>query len=169
GQFVVWYQPKVSLLEKKVVGFEALVRWRHPQRGMVSPAEFIPVAEENGLINEIGLLVLRRACRDLAAWRCRWADGARIGGSVNVSGRQLAGDLARQVEDALGETGLPPEALSLEVTESVVMENHLALDSLRQIRAIGTGLDIDDFGTGYSSLRYLHQFPFNTLKIDQSF
>jgi diguanylate cyclase (GGDEF)-like protein/PAS domain S-box-containing protein len=169
-QFTVWYQPKVNLLENKVIGFEALVRWRHPQRGLVSPAEFIPVAEENGLISEIGLLVLHQACRDLAAWRCLFPCAAHLTVSVNVSSRQLARPgLVQQVRDALRETGLTPGSLSLEVTESVVMENNVALELLNQIREIGVGLDLDDFGTGYSSLGYLHRFPFNTLKIDQSF
>ncbi len=169
GEFVLHYQPIVSMREEKVMGFEALVRWNHPERGIVGPYEFIHLAEETGLIFRIGAWTLHEACR----WLVQQPAGARSALSVNVnlSGRQFSqGGLIEEVQKALSETGLAPERLKLEITESVIMENpEAAADLLKRLKALGTHLCIDDFGTGYSSLSYLLRFPADTLKIDRSF
>lgn len=169
-EFCVHFQPIVSLETQALVGFEALARWNHPERGLVPPDEFIPIAEENGLIAEIGALVLRQACTQMREWQS--AIGREtLTISVNLSGKQLTQtDLIQQIQNTLTETGLNPSCLRLEITESVVMENaELATNTLLQLRKLGVHLSIDDFGTGYSSLSYLHRFPVNTLKIDRSF
>ncbi len=169
-EFFVQYQPIVSLETEVLVGFEALVRWNHPERGLVSPDEFISLAEETGLVTEIGFWVLREACRQLHNWQTALGRES-LTMSVNLSGKQLTQtDLIQQIEDILQQTGLNPTWLRLEITESVVMENaELATNTLLQLRKLGVHLSIDDFGTGYSSLSYLHRFPVNTLKIDRSF
>jgi len=169
-EFCVHYQPIVSLETETLVGFEALVRWNHPERGLVPPDEFIPLAEETGLITEIGGWVLRKACAQLHAWQSV-SGGESLSMSVNLSGKQLTQtDLIHQIEATLRQTGLNSNWLRLEITESVVMENaELATNTLLQLRKLGVHLSIDDFGTGYSSLSYLHRFPVNTLKIDRSF
>ena len=169
-EFCVHYQPIVSLETEALVGFEALARWNHPERGLVPPDEFIPLAEETGLITEIGAWVLRQACTQLCAWQSALGRES-LTMSVNLSGKQLTQtDLIKQIENTLRETGLNPTWLRLEITESVVMENaELATNTLLQLRKLGVHLSIDDFGTGYSSLSYLHRFPVNTLKIDRSF
>jgi diguanylate cyclase (GGDEF)-like protein len=169
-EFCVHYQPIVSLETEALVGFEALARWNHPERGLVPPDEFIPLAEETGLITEIGSWVLREACTQLRSWQSAMGREA-LTMSVNLSGKQLTQtDLIQQIENTLRETGLNPTWLRLEITESVVMENaELATNTLLQLRKLGVHLSIDDFGTGYSSLSYLHRFPVNTLKIDRSF
>lgn len=169
-EFCVHYQPIVSLETEALVGFEALVRWNHPDRGLVPPDEFIPLAEETGLITEIGSWVLRVACAQLRAWQSALGIES-LTMSVNLSGKQLTqSDLIQQIENTLRQTGLDPTWLQLEITESVVMENaELATNTLLQLRKLGVHLSIDDFGTGYSSLSYLHRFPVNTLKIDRSF
>ncbi len=170
GQFAVYYQPKVDLATGRVVGAEALVRWRHPQGGIMSPAEFIPVAEESGLIVPIGEWVLATACRWLQTWH---RQGHRhLSVAVNISARQLLWqhDVVQMVDNVLFETGLEPSALELEVTESTVMHNvKAAIDTMAQLKEMGVRLAMDDFGTGYSSLNYLKQFPLDVLKIDRSF
>ncbi len=168
-EFTLVYQPIVDIAEGRVVGYEALVRWVHPERGFVSPADFIPVAEQTGLIVELGTWVLREACRQVAEWRRDWHDDRYI--SVNVAGNQLQReDFPEQVAAALAETGLPASALLLEVTESSLI---LDLDGSQRrmdaVRSLGVRFAIDDFGTGYSSLSYLSRFPLDVLKIDKSF
>jgi diguanylate cyclase (GGDEF)-like protein len=169
-EFRVHYQPIVSLETEALVGFEALARWNHPERGLVPPDEFIPLAEETGLITEIGAWVLREACTQLRKWQSELGRET-LTMSVNLSGKQLTQtDLIQQIQNTLEQTGLNPTWLRLEITESVVMENaELATNTLLQLRKLGVHLSIDDFGTGYSSLSYLHRFPVNTLKIDRSF
>lgn len=169
-EFCVHYQPIMSLETEALVGFEALARWNHPERGLVLPDEFIPIAEETGFITEIGALVLRQACTQLRAWHVALGHES-LTMSVNLSGKQLTQtDLIHQIQNTLDQTGLNPTWLRLEITESVVMENaELATNTLVQLRKLGVHLSIDDFGTGYSSLSYLHRFPVNTLKIDRSF
>ena len=170
-EFVVYYQPEVSLSTGKVVGYEALVRWNHPQRGLVMPGEFLPVAEETGLIVPLGRLVLREACRQMAEWHKKFGRDPRLAVSVNTSSRELADpDLIPNVARVLKETGLDPASLRIEVTESSIMESQEVTSSaLRRLRDLGVSLEIDDFGTGYSSLSRLHEYPFSTVKIDRSF
>lgn len=165
GGLTLHYQPFIDSLSGTVTGFEALLRWNHPTRGMISPAEFIPLAEESGLITAIGKWVIERAC----AAAIRWPDHVRI--SVNVSPRQFRDtSLPAHIETVLRDTGLAPERLEVEVTEAVLIDDSgSALDILRRIRGIGVKLSLDDFGTGYSSLSYLRNFPFDRVKIDRSF
>lgn len=165
GRLSVYYQPQHAVDDGRLTGFEALVRWRHPQRGWISPAQFIPVAEETGLVVALGEWVLRQACHDAAAWG---GDG-KI--AVNVSGVQLASrHLVRTVAQVLSETRLPPQRLELEVTETAVLADPAAARTrMQSLRSLGIGLGLDDFGTGYSSLAYLRTYPINTLKIDRSF
>jgi diguanylate cyclase (GGDEF)-like protein/PAS domain S-box-containing protein len=160
-----YYQPLVDLSTGRITGFEALVRWPHPERGMVSPAEFIPVAEETGLINGLGGLMLRRACMDAALW----PDGVRV--AVNLSPLQFrAGNLFSIVMDALKKSGLSAKRLELEITETLLLEkSSQVLATLHALRALGVRISMDDFGIGYSSLSYLRSFPFDKIKIDQSF
>jgi PAS domain S-box-containing protein/diguanylate cyclase (GGDEF)-like protein len=170
-QFQVYYQPIVSLDTGKVTGFEALVRWMHPIRGMVSPAEFIPLAEETGLIGSIDWWVLREACRQLGAWQQEFGATLPLTISVNASGLQLSqlGFLER-LDQILRETGVKGQSLKLEITESGLLKNApCGVYMLEQLKALGVQLSIDDFGTGYSSLARLHQLPIDTLKIDRSF
>lgn len=170
-EFVVHYQPIVALHNHQLTGFEALVRWQHPQHGLLSPAIFIPIAEETGLIAQIGDWVLREACQQL----CRWQQGSSLNRdlsiSVNLSARQVAQlDLVEQIDQILADTQVNPQALKLEITESVIMENpQFASVMFQELRERQIQLSIDDFGTGYSSLSYLHSFPLNILKIDRSF
>ncbi|HEX8649928.1 MAG TPA: EAL domain-containing protein [Pyrinomonadaceae bacterium] len=170
-EMVVYYQPIVALDTNKLAGFEALVRWQHPQRGFVSPSDFISIAEETGLIVELGRLVLQESCRQMRAWQLAHPLRKGLSISVNLSGKQFTQpNLIDQIKEILLETGLDPRSLKLEITESVVMENaEIAKSMLMQLRSLGVKLSIDDFGTGYSSLSYLHRFPVNTLKIDRSF
>ncbi len=170
-EFFLQYQPIISLDSGEISGFEALIRWQHPERGFVAPNEFISVAEETGLIIPIGQWVLRVACQQMQRWREQLTDGRELTMSVNLSGKQFSQpDLTEQIASILRETGLPSSCLKLEITESMVMENiDTAIGMLTQLRALGVELAIDDFGTGYSSLSYLHRFPINTLKIDRSF
>jgi len=165
GGLEVYYQPCLSLKDDRITGCEALVRWRHPERGMVSPAEFIPIAEDTGLINEIGEWVLATACRDAA----NWPDDIRL--AVNVSPVQFkSGTLALKIMSALAASNLPASRLELEITEAVLIrDDDAALAILHQLRAIGVRIALDDFGTGYSSLSYLHRFPFDKIKIDRCF
>lgn len=170
-QFEVHYQPVVQLSSARVVGVEALVRWRHPQRGLVAPLDFIPVAEETGLIVDIGAIVLRTACKDLAGWNRSHPDRPALSVAVNLSARQLVSSgLTELVAGALEESGLDPALLCLEITESVLMEDGRASRAaLLALKDLGVMLAIDDFGTGYSSLLYLRQFPIDLLKVDRSF
>jgi len=170
-EFVLHYQPKVSLLDQRITGFEALIRWNHPRRGLLFPSEFISVAEENGFIVPLGRWVLREACRQMAVWHKAMISVPPLSISVNISFKQLAeAALPDDVERILNETGLDPATLKLEMTESSIMENaQLALATLRRFKQMHIGLEIDDFGTGYSSLSYLRQLPFDTVKIDRSF
>ncbi|GAB2842333.1 hypothetical protein GCM10027277_06870 [Pseudoduganella ginsengisoli] len=168
-QLEVFYQPQATLEDGRVIGMEALVRWRHPVRGMVSPAEFIPLAEETGLIIPLGDWVLRTACAQLKAWMQQGLPQLRV--AVNLSVRQLLQkDFTTSVETVLADTGLPAHLLELEITESTLMENAQdTLTALHRLRALGVRLSIDDFGTGYSSLSYLKRFPVDIIKIDRSF
>lgn len=170
-ELLVYYQPIISLEEGKISGFEALLRWQHPTRGIVPPDQFIPIAEDMGLIIDIGQWVLREACCQMRKWQSEGLVERPMTMSVNLSSKQFTNArLAEQITDILRETDLEPDFLNLEITESVVTENaETACATLRQMRALGIHLSIDDFGTGYSSLSYLHRFPLNTLKIDRSF
>jgi diguanylate cyclase (GGDEF)-like protein len=167
----VFYQPLVTLPGRKVYGFEALLRWIHPTSGMVSPLTFIPVAEETGMIVEIGAWVIREGCRQLAWWRRVLTDGEDLRLSINLSARQLRDpELIATVEKALLDNELPASAICLEITESVLMDNPQAAELvLQQIKAMGIRLSIDDFGTGYSSLAYLSRFDVDQVKIDRCF
>ena len=171
NEFRNFYQPIVSLESGRIVGFEALLRWQHATRGMISPEEFIFVAEETGLIRELGWWSLREACRQMSQWRARSKSYLDLTISVNLSAKQLLQPhLVEEMEKLLREIGLPPEALKLEITESAVMADPAAAaETLQAIKSLGIRLAIDDFGTGYSSLSYLHRFPLDTLKIDRSF
>jgi len=170
-EFVVFYQPLVNLRTGRISGTEALVRWRHPERGLVSPDHFITLTESSGMIRPLGLWVLRQACTQTAAWQQSSPELRDLKVSVNVSARQLTDpDLFDQVRKILQETGLAPGGLTLEMTESILLENSDQIQSvLERFRAHGVFLAIDDFGTGYSSLSYLHRFPVDVLKIDRSF
>jgi diguanylate cyclase (GGDEF)-like protein len=164
-QFEVHFQPSIRLEDSSVSGFEALLRWRHPDRGMISPAEFIPIAEETGLINRIGQWVLREACKQAAAWP------NHISVAVNLSPVQFKQPtLPLQVVSALSSSGLEPSRLELEITEAVLLKDTGSTqDTLKQLRAIGVRIALDDFGTGYSSLSYISRFQFDKIKIDRSF
>ena len=170
-EFCPYYQPIVSLENGELVGFEVLVRWQHPERGLLSPVEFIGMAEEHGFILPLGQWVLERACRQLVQWQWQSPSNRRLFMSVNLSARQMAQTkLVDQIKQVLEDTGLDPANLKLEITESAVMENaEMAVTVLKQLKALGVQLSVDDFGTGYSSLSYLHRFPLDTLKIDRSF
>ena len=171
GELRVRYQPIVALQSARIVGFEALVRWQHRQRGLVPPKEFIPVAEETGVIGVVGRFVLSEACRQMRVFQQLKPHGPGLSLSVNVSGRQiLQPDLVEQVGGVLQATGLDPRLLRLELTESVLVENEAtAARCLHRLRQLGLKIAIDDFGTGYSSLSYLHRMPIDLLKIDASF
>ena len=170
-EFCVYYQPIVELESGCVAGFEALVRWNHPERGMVAPAEFIPAAEETGLIIPLDLWVIREACRQMQVWNSELPQARPLTLSVNLSSKQFAHpNLIDRLEDILLETRIDPARLRVEITESVLMgQAETAQAKLRQIKHRGISLSMDDFGTGYSSLAYLHKFPFNVLKVDRSF
>jgi len=171
GEFHNVYQPIVSLAAGQIVGFEALLRWQHPTRGLLGPVEFIAVAEETGLIRDLGWWNLREACQQMTEWRADYGAYSQLTMSVNLSPKQfLQANLVEDIGSLLRELNLPPQALKLELTESTVMgDPSAAVEMLQQIKSLGISLAIDDFGTGYSSLSYLHRFPLDTLKIDRSF
>lgn len=170
-EFRVHYQPIIDLSRSRVTGFEALVRWQHPSRGLVPPMEFIPIAEESHFINDIGRIVLQKACLQMRRWQDTHAGGKGMTVSVNVSGKQFRQtDLIDQIKRTLTDTSLEASCLKLEITETAIMDDpKAAADMLGELRDAGISLQIDDFGTGYSSLGYLHKFPMSALKIDRSF
>ena len=170
GELRVYYQPIFDLHRNSITGFEALLRWQHPERGLIPPQEFIPIAEECGLIGRIGEWVLREACGKLSHYTASNGSGPALTMNVNISSKQLTPLLVEQVKEVLRETGVAPQSLGLEITESVILADGDATESLLQeLRGLGVGIHIDDFGTGYSSLSYLHRFPVDVLKIDKSF
>jgi EAL domain-containing protein (putative c-di-GMP-specific phosphodiesterase class I) len=170
GELRLEYQPVVSLRNFSLVGVEALLRWRHPQRGEVPPSEFIPIAEENGLIEPIGRWVLEHACRQAAQWYQARPDAAPLTMSVNLSAVQVRRSLPDVVRSVLRSTGLDPACLSLEITETVMVRDAEGLgEVLQALKALGVRLVLDDFGTGYSSLSYLTRLPLDVLKVDRSF
>jgi diguanylate cyclase len=168
-EFILHYQPIVNLQTQKIEGFEALVRWQHPTRGMVPPVEFIPSMETTGLIVPLGMLVLKRACQQLCLWHQNgWEE---ISMSINLSARQFSSStLLADINNVLCETSVNPSYLKLEITESAIMDNaEIAIALTKELKSLQIQISIDDFGTGYSSLGYLHRFPIDTLKIDRSF
>lgn len=171
NELTIYYQPIVSLVTQNIVGFEALVRWHHPQRGSVSPAEFIPIAEESGLIFSIDWWVLEQACYQMKAWQTSQQVSLTASISVNLSSKLfLQSDLIARIKEIIKVTGLPPHNLRLEITETVMMiDPDLAATFLVELREFGINVSLDDFGTGYSSLSYLHRFPVSLIKIDRSF
>jgi diguanylate cyclase (GGDEF)-like protein/PAS domain S-box-containing protein len=171
GELRMHYQPVLDIARGALTGFEALIRWQHPERGLVPPSEFIPLAEETGLIVPLGAWALEESCRQAVAWHEAAADGTRLSISVNLSPRQLAEPaLPNEVARVLSETGLHPDSLWLEITESTLMRDvESALSALGALRALGLHLAVDDFGTGYSSMAYLERLPVESLKIDRSF
>lgn len=170
-EFQLYYQPIICLQTGKISGFESLVRWISPTRGFVSPGEFIPLAEETGLIIPLGQWILQEACRQMKIWHDRFPQNPPLTISINISSRQFGqADLVEQIANILSETALESNSVKLEITESMVMNDvKEALSLLEKLKALGLRLSMDDFGTGYSSLSYLHRFPMDTLKVDQSF
>jgi len=171
GEFEVYYQPIVEMKTQRITGFEALLRWRHPRRGMISPLEFIPIAEEIGFINELGTWVLEQACAQTRRWQVEFPEHSKLFVSVNLSTRQFSSlSLVEDVKNSLERVGLEGRFLKLEITESAIMaDTQSAAIRLEQLRALGAAISLDDFGTGYSSLSYLQKFKIDTLKIDRSF
>lgn len=170
-EFFLHYQPIIALADGRITGVEALVRWRHFERGVVSPATFVPVAEDTGLVVPLGRWVLREACRQAVSWQGHGRDGTPFAISVNLSVREFAQpDLVRAVSAILDETGLSPTALRLEITESAIIgQKHPAIETVEQLRALGVAIHLDDFGTGYSALSYLHRLPLDAVKVDRAF
>jgi EAL domain-containing protein (putative c-di-GMP-specific phosphodiesterase class I) len=169
GEFLLYYQPTLDVQTRTIIGAEALVRWNHPNRGMISPGEFIPLAEETGLIVPIGEWVLRTACAQNRAWQNAGIKPFRV--AVNLSGRQFDQEgLIEVISSALRDTGVDPQYLELEITESTIMQNpEKAVTTLQKLKEMGIYLSIYDFGTGYSSLGNLRKFPLDTLRTDRSF
>ncbi len=170
-EFCLYYQPILDLQSKSLKGFEALVRWQHPERGFVSPGDFIPLAEETGLIIPLGDYIMEEACRQMSLWIAKFPDVENLSISVNLSERQIQSrGFIERLTTSVERARLLPRHIKLEITESLLMENsELTLSLFQQLQALGFRLSLDDFGTGYSSLSYLHRFPINTLKIDRSF
>ncbi|MCS6813036.1 MAG: EAL domain-containing protein [Cyanobacteria bacterium] len=170
-EFVVHYQPIVALATGEIVGFEALVRWQHPQRGLLMPGAFIPIAEDTGLIQAIGNWVMREACQQFRQWQCQGIMSPQATISINLAAQQLAQrGFVKHIDSILTDTGLAPHCLNIELTESALIHNpQVAADVLMQLRERHIAVSIDDFGTGYSSLSYLQSFPVDTLKIDRLF
>jgi diguanylate cyclase (GGDEF)-like protein len=171
NEFFLHYQPIISLKSGAIVGAEALVRWRHFERGIVSPATFVPVAEDTGLVVPLGRWVLREACRQAREWRTSNGNAQDFTISVNLSVREFAQpDLVRTVSAILEESGLPPQALRIEITESAIIgQKHPAIETVEQLRTLGVAIHLDDFGTGYSALSYLHRLPLDAVKVDRAF
>jgi EAL domain-containing protein (putative c-di-GMP-specific phosphodiesterase class I) len=171
GEFVLHFQPVIRLATGEIDGFEALIRWNHPVRGLVMPLEFVPLAEETGLVVQIGSWVLTEACRTAMALQPVGPEVQPLHIAVNLSARQLQGTgIVREVAKVLLDTGLPPECLVLEITETVMMRDMaLSNERLTQLKQLGVLLAVDDFGTGYSSLNYIRRFPVDILKVDKSF
>jgi diguanylate cyclase (GGDEF)-like protein len=168
NEFTLYYQPQVDIKNGNIVGVEALIRWIHEEKGIISPDRFIPIAEETGLISKIGEWVLREACSQMKKWQNSNLPPMKV--SVNLSAQQfLKRDLTEVIKGVLSETGLDPKYLELEITESMTMEVDYAIKVLRELKDLGVEISIDDFGTGYSSLNYLKKFSINYLKIDRSF
>jgi diguanylate cyclase (GGDEF)-like protein len=170
-ELMVYYQPIINLATMNIMGFEALMRWNHPQRGIVPPTEFIPIAEDTGLIIDLTLWILRKSCNQMIEWQKKSPLNESLVISVNLSGKHFAQtDMIEQIRRIINETGINPACLKLEITESAVMGNaEKAITLLKNLRLLGLQLSIDDFGTGYSSLSYLHRFPIDMLKVDRSF
>ena len=167
GELEAFFQPLVDLESRRITGAEALVRWRHPEEGLLTPDRFLSVAEESGMIQELDAFVLEEACRNAVAWRDRTTDEFSV--NVNLSGRTLErDDIVQLVTGTLDRTGLPATALVLEMTENILVQS-TAVWRLSELKQLGVRLAVDDFGTGYSSLNYLKQFPVDFLKIDRSF
>ena len=168
-EFQLYYQPQVNVQTGKIMSAEALIRWLHPQKGLISPAQFIPSAEATGFIVQLGEWVLQTACRQMQVWQNSGFSGLRV--AVNLSARQFhQPDLSSRIAQILAEIGLEPSSLELELTESLMVEDApSAIATLQQLKSLGVSISIDDFGTGYSSLSYLAQYPFDTLKIDRCF
>jgi diguanylate cyclase (GGDEF)-like protein/PAS domain S-box-containing protein len=171
GEFRVHYQPIISLDNRHIIGFESLIRWEHPQQGLISPAKFVQIAEDTGLIIEMDQWMLRESCAQLRTWQEEFPANPPLSVSVNLSGKQFAHpDLNDRIREILAETTVSPESLKLEITESSLIENpEAAANTLRMLKELGIRISLDDFGTGYSSLSYLHRFPIDTIKIDRSF
>jgi len=171
GEMTVHYQPIVSLRSGEITGVEALARWQHPLQGLIPPVEFIPIAEETGLINELGALILRQACRRMVDLAKASPAAAHLTLSVNISGRQFKRpDFVDEVATILAETGIDASLVKLELTESVLMDDaDEAISTIKRLKALSVKVVIDDFGTGYSSLSYIQRFPFDSLKVDRSF
>ncbi|MCU1289472.1 MAG: diguanylate cyclase/phosphodiesterase with sensor [Acidobacteria bacterium] len=171
GELQPHFQPIVSLPSGTITGFEALARWEHPERGLISPVDFIPLAEETGLIVPLGMKILKDACQQLRRWQVMFNTTAPLTMSVNLSAKQFAQkDLVEEIRKVIRDAQIEADCIRLEITENIVMENAVsAIETLKQLKSIGVQLSIDDFGTGYSSLSYLHRFPFDILKIDRSF
>jgi EAL domain-containing protein (putative c-di-GMP-specific phosphodiesterase class I) len=171
GELRVYYQPEVEIESGRLVGMEALVRWQHPQRGLISPSEFMPIAEETGLVVPIGKWVMHEACRQVKEWQDTYRRDIALVVSVNLSGQHLQqATLIEEVSEMLHQTGIDPAHLIIEITETVAMAGaETTIEILRKLKALGLRLAIDDFGTGFSSLSYLKRFPVDMLKIDKSF
>ena len=169
-ELALLYQPIVDLETLRMVGAEALLRWRHPSRGLLPPSAFIAAAERSGMIVPIGAWALGEACRQGAAWRARRAGGPTVGIAVNVSGRQVADPgFVAEARSAVEESGIEPHALLLELTETVLLDHRVVGASLERLKGLGVRLAVDDFGTGHSSLEYLARFPLDVLKVDRSY
>lgn len=171
GEFLLHYQPIIAIEDRKIVGFEALARWEHPIKGLIAPKFFIPLAEKTGLIQQLGLHFLAKACQQLHFWQQEFSCALPLSMSVNISPMQLAEpNLSKQVYQILKQYKILPNTLKLEVTESIFMDDwQAALRTIRQLKELGIKIHLDDFGTGYSSLSRLQRFPFDALKIDRSF
>src|SRR5258708_10418021 len=170
-QLSLAFQPLYRIEPHRLVGFEALMRWDHPARGLIGPGTFIPVAEESGLINQLTHWAIRRVCQQLRAWHQQYPSSRELGVHVNISGKDLTVPrFAAFVRESLREAGVPPSCLTLEITESTLMQQlESVIGTLKELRELGVGLSVDDFGTGYSSLTYRSALPITSLKLDRSF